>query len=55
MLTNNTSVPYVIQTEGLNKAHLDPHSTIRLDGQTSFYVLNMFSAKDKHPLVELSF
>jgi histidinol phosphatase-like PHP family hydrolase len=55
MLTNNTSVPYVIQTEGLNKAHLDPHSTIRLDGQTSFYVLNMFSAKDKHPLVKLSF
>ena len=55
MLTNNTSVPYVIQTEGLNKAHLDPYSTIRLDGQTSFYVLNMFSAKDKHPLVELSF
>lgn len=54
MLTNNTSVPYVIQTKGLNKAHLDPHSTIRMDGQTSFYVMNMFSGKDVHPLVEIS-
>ena len=55
MLTNNTSVPYVLQAEGSNKVHLDPFSTIRIDGKTSFYVLNMFSGKDKHPLVEVSF
>lgn len=55
MLTNNTSVPYVLQAEGSNKVHLDPFSTIRLDGQTAFYVLNMFSGKDKHPQVEVSF
>lgn len=55
MLTNNTCVPYILQSEGANPMHLDPFCTLRLDGPHTFSVLNMFSGKDSHPVVELSF
>ena len=55
MLTNNTCVPYVIKADGANQMHLDPFTTIRLDGMRKFSVLNMFCGKDVHPVVELSF
>ena len=55
MLTNNTCVPYIIKFEGANPMHLDPFTTIRLDGPAKFEVLNMFCGKDKHPVIELSF
>lgn len=55
MLTNNSSVPYVIKANGSNQMHLDPFTTIRLEGQPAFYVLNMFCGQSEHPLVELSF
>ena len=55
MITNETSVPYVIQFEGANPVHLDPFSTIRVEGKLEFTVLNMFCGKEAHPTVELSF
>lgn len=55
MLTNETAVPYVLQAEGANPIHLDPFSTVRLEDVMAFTVLNMFSGKDAHPVVELSF
>ena len=54
MLTNTTSVPYIIKFEGSNPVHLDPLTTIRLDGSARFEILNMFCGKDSHPVVELS-
>ena len=54
MLTNETAVPYVLQSDGANPIHLDPFSTIRLEGTSVFKVLNMFCGKDAHPTVELS-
>ena len=55
MLTNNTCVPYIIKSAGANPMHLDPFTTIRLDGASKFEVLNMFCGKSAHPVVELSF
>ena len=55
MLTNETDVPYVIQFGDANPVHLDPFSTIRLEGSCEFKVLNMFCGKDEHPVVKLSF
>lgn len=55
MLTNETDVPYVIQFGDSNPVHLDPFSTIRLEGALEFKVLNMFSGKSAHPVVKLSF
>ena len=55
MLTNETSIPYIIRFEGSNPVHMNPLSTIRVDGPSSFIVLNMFCGKDAHPTVELSF
>lgn len=55
MLTNETSVPYVIKIDGRNPIHLDPFSTIRIEGATQFRVMNMFCAKMSHPVVKLSF
>lgn len=53
MLTNETSVPYMIKAEGKNPVHLDPFTTIRVEGCTRFSVLNMFCDKDSHPYVEI--
>jgi hypothetical protein len=55
MLTNCTSVPYTIQIEGRNPVSLPAMSTIRIEGPSSFTVLNMFCGKEAHPQVELSF
>lgn len=55
MLTNKTSVPYTLRQEGKNPVSLAPFSTIRVEGTMKFTVLNMFSGKDAHPVVELSF
>lgn len=55
MLTNCTSVPYTIQIEGRNPVSLPAMSTIRIEGSSSFTVLNMFCGKEAHPQVELSF
>lgn len=55
MLTNNTCVPYVLQFESGNPVRLDPFSTIRLNGEPVFKVMNMFCGKEAHPQVELSF
>lgn len=55
MLTNMTSVPYTIQPDGRNPMSLPAFSTIRIEGPSSFVVLNMFSGKETHPRVELSF
>ena len=48
MLTNETSIPYVIRFDGANPVHLSPFSTIRVDGPASFTVLNMFCGTDKY-------
>ena len=60
MLTNCTSVPYLIKVGNGNPRYLDPFSTISLRSAAGekvlkFQVLNMFSAKDTHPVVEVSF
>ena len=60
MLTNCTSVPYLIKVGNGNPRYLDPFSTISLRSAAGekvlkFQVLNMFSAKDAHPVVEVSF
>lgn len=55
MLTNRTSVPYIIQQNGGDPVFLSPMSTIRVGGALKFTVLNMFSGKDEHPVVELTY
>jgi hypothetical protein len=60
MLTNCTSVPYYIKVGNGNPRFLDPFSTISLKSEAGakvlkFQVLNMFSSKDKHPVVEVKF
>lgn len=51
MLTNMTSVPYTIQLDGRNPMSLQPFSTIRLNGEPVFKVMNMFCGKEEHPLI----
>lgn len=60
MLTNNTSIPYLLVQEGKNPKHLAPFSTISIkaeEGQRvlKFTVLNMFCSEDGHPVMELPF
>ena len=60
MLKNNTSVPYVVRSDGNNQVRLEPFSTIRIEHKNGekklkLTVLNMFCSKDKHPVVELIF
>ncbi len=55
MLTNNTSVPFVIQQEGRNQERINPFSTVRFNGPGSFVVHNMFFGEGAHPTVHLSF
>lgn len=60
LLTNNTSVSYVVQQDGANQVRLEPFSTISIkvgkDEETlRLTILNMFFSKDAHPVVELSF
>ena len=54
MLTNNTSIPFLIQQEGRNQERIKPFSTVRFDGPKSFTVLNMFCGKESNLEVELS-
>lgn len=55
MLTNRTSVPYIIRQEGKNQVYLSPMSTLRVKTPLKFTVMNMFCGKDVHPMVELTF
>ncbi len=60
MLTNNTSVPYVIKVGDSNQFRLDPFCTVSLKSAAGaktlkFTVLNMFCSKDRHPEVEIAF
>ena len=60
MLTNCTSVPYVIKVGNSNQFRLDPFCTVSLKSEAGanvlkFTVLNMFCSKDKHPEVEIAF
>ena len=60
MLTNNTSVPYVIKVGNSNQFCLDPFCTVSLKSDAGantvrFTVLNMFCSKDRHPEVEIAF
>ena len=55
MQTNKTCVPYTIRLEGRNPVSLPAFSTIRIEGPSSFTVLNMFCGKEAHPQIELSF
>ena len=53
MLTNMTSIPYILKREGSNLFHLSPFSTVRMGGEPVFTVLNMFCGKETHPVVVL--
>ena len=60
MLTNCTSVPYVIKVGNSNQFRLDPFCTVSIKSEAGansvkFTVLNMFCSKDKHPEVEIVF
>lgn len=55
MLTNMTSVPYIIRQEGNNQVFLSPMSTIKVKAPLKFTVMNMFCGKNVHPVVELTF
>lgn len=59
-LTNKTSIPYLIQLEGKNPVHIDPHSAVRMtiDKNTKMLkmsIINMWCSADSHPVVELGF
>lgn len=59
-LTNKTSIPYLIQLEGKNPVHIDPHSAVRMtiDKNTKILkmsIINMWCSADSHPVVELGF
>lgn len=59
-LTNKTSIPYLIQLEGKNPIHIDPHSAVRMiiDKNTKMLkmsIINMWCSADSHPVVELGF
>jgi hypothetical protein len=60
MLTNNTSVPFLVQQGDANPFYLDPFSTVRISGKNcvgnvKLTVLNAFVSEDKHLEVKLSF
>ena len=60
MLTNNTSIPFLIQQGDSNPYYLDPFSTARINGKkckdsVKFTVLNAFVSEKKHLDVKLSF
>ena len=53
MVTNNTSVPYLVCRKGNNPVHLDPHSAILLTvgaqhKEMKLKVLNMWCGKDNN-------
>lgn len=59
-LTNKTSIPYLIQLEGKNPVHIEPHSAVRMtiDKNTKILkmsIINMWCSADSHPVVELGF
>ena len=58
MLTNNTSVQYLIQRKGQNPVHLDPHSAIKMgigakNKSLEISVLNMWCGAESHPKIAL--
>ena len=60
LLTNNTSIPFLIQQGDSNPYYLDPFSTVRINGKkckdsVKFTVLNAFVSEDEHLEVKLSF
>ena len=60
MLTNTTSLPYLIKIGKSNPVCLDPFSTISMKSSEGsrtlkFEVLNMFCSKDSHPIMEIVF
>lgn len=60
MLTNNSSIPFVIRKDGSNQRRLDPFSTITIKAgkkasSLKLTVLNMLCSKDSHPVVNLKF
>lgn len=60
MLTNNTSIPFLIQLGDANPVYLDPFTTTCVKGKANdntieFKVLNAFVSVDKHLEVTLSF
>lgn len=60
MLTNTTSLPYLIKLGQSNPVCLDPFSTISLKSsagskELKVEILNMFCLKDTHPVVDIAF
>ena len=59
MLTNMTSVPYVLKKGNGNNFRLDPFSSIKVSApkkgnSISVTVLNMWTGVDSHPVVKVS-
>lgn len=59
MLTNMTSVPYVLKKGNGNNFRLDPFSSIKVSApkkgnSVSFTVLNMWTGVDSHPVIKVS-
>ena len=60
LLTNLTSIPYIIQCENANWQRLNPFTSLRFkvgkkEHALKFEVLNMYCRSDRHPVVELPF
>jgi hypothetical protein len=60
MLTNNTSVPFLVQQGDANPFYLDPFSTVRVSGKNckdnvKLKVLNAFVSENEHLEVKISF
>ena len=59
MLTNMTSVPYVLKKGNGNNFRLDPFSSIKVSApkkgnSVAFTVLNMWTGVDTHPVIKVS-
>ena len=60
LLTNLTSLPYLIQRDGQNPIHVEPHSAVRITvgkktKKMKMSIVNMWCGSDRHPVVELEF
>ena len=59
MLTNMTSVPYILKRGNSNNFRLDPFSTVKVSApkkgnSVAFTVVNMWTGVDSHPVVKVS-
>ena len=57
MVSNSTSVPYIVKRKGNNPVHLDAHSAILMNigsrhTEMKLVILNMWCGKESHPEVE---